>query len=177
MASTELILTILGHAPRWVWPLLAALILLGALQARARQATLLRATLLPVAMLALSLWGVVSVFLSAAALAAWAVAAAAAAGAVLRRGAVAGARWSAREQRLHLPGSWVPMMLILAIFVTKFGVGASLGLHPALSDNASFAFAVCAAYGLFSGVFAGRALALRRLATSPAQAAAPESAA
>ncbi len=70
---TPTIQTILAHTPVWVWPLLAALLVLGALQARARQVTLLRATLLPVAMLALSLWGVISVFASASTLAAWAV--------------------------------------------------------------------------------------------------------
>lgn len=167
MAPTDLILAILGHAPRWVWPLLAALVLLGVLQARPRQVTLLRAALLPVAMLALSLWGVVSAFGSVPALAAWAVAAAVAAAAVVRSGGIAGARWSAREQRFHLPGSWTPLALILAIFVTKFGVGICLGLQPALRQDAVFAVGVCLAYGIFSGIFAGRALALLRLARRP----------
>lgn len=161
---TPSISTILGHTPLWVWPLLGALLVLGALQARARQVTLLRATLLPVAMLALSLWGVVSVFASAPTLAAWAVATAVAAAVVVRSGGITGARWSAREQRFDLPGSWTPLALILAIFVTRFGVGVSLGLQPTLREDIVFAVGVCLAYGVYSGIFAGRALTLLRLA-------------
>lgn len=173
---TSTIITILGHTPLWVWPLLAALLALGMLQARPRSVTLLRATLLPVAMLALSLWGVISVFASAASLAAWAVAALAASVAITGAGA-SDARWSGRERRLHLPGSWTPLALMLALFATKFGVGVSLGLQPALRQDAVFAVGACLAYGGFSGVFAGRALALLRLATpTRSLPAAPESA-
>lgn len=178
MSSTPALAAILQHTPPWVWGLLAALVATGLAQSVPRRVGLRRALLLPAAMLAWSLWSVASGFGSAVALAAWAVAAAFAAAAVVRGGDLAGARWSDREQRLHLPGSWTPLALILAIFVTRFGVGASLGLQPALRADAAFAVVVCLTYGTFSGVFAGRALALWRLATQGrARPAAPESAA
>lgn len=53
---------ILQHTPVWVWILLAALVALGLTQTRARRMTRRRATLLPVAMVTLSLVGVVSSF-------------------------------------------------------------------------------------------------------------------
>ena len=170
MAPSDFMLGILQHTPVWVWPLLAALMALGVMQAFARTVTLRRITLLPVTMLALSLWGVASDFGSGLALAAWALGGLAAGTWSLRRGALAGARWSAAEQAFRLPGSWVPLMLILGIFCTKFGVGVSLALHPEVRSTPGFAIGASLAYGVFSGFFAGRALALWRLAVPQAQA-------
>ena len=170
MALSNFTLGILQHTPVWVWPLLAALMALGVMQAFARTVALRRITLLPVAMLALSLWGVASVFGSGPALVAWALGGLAAAAWSLRRGAAAGARWSAAEQAFRLPGSWVPLMLILGIFCTKFGVGVSLALHPQLRATPDFAIGVSLAYGAFSGIFAGRAAALWRIAVLQPQA-------
>ncbi len=164
MPRTDFLLAVLQHTPVWVWPLLAALLSLGVWQTFPRTVTLRRATLLPVAMLALSLWGVVSVFASGQALTAWAVGGLAAASASLHAGSPRGARWSTAEQCIRLPGSWVPLMLILGIFCTKFGVGMSLAQHPELRHATGFAVVASLTYGVFSGLFAGRALTLWRLA-------------
>lgn len=161
---------IVQHTPIWVWGLLLLLIALGVSQARARQIGLARATLLPVAMLGLSLWGVLSAFGSASAIAAWLLATAFVTALSLRVEFVAGASWLAAERRFQMPGSWWPLALILGIFVTKYGVAVSLALQPQLHAVAAFAIGACLLYGVFSGLFAGRALTLwrlRRPATTP----------
>lgn len=165
MPSSTFLFAILQHTPAWVWLLLAALVALGLRQAVPHRITLRRMAMLPLAMLALSLWGVASVFGSGTALAAWAVGALAAAAVVLRSGSgTKGVHWAAGEQRFVLPGSWLPMALILGIFCVKFGVAVSLALQPALRSAPDFALAASLSYGIFSGCFAGRAVALLRLA-------------
>jgi len=55
-----MLMQILTHTPRWVFALFAVLVVLGLSQIAGRHATLRRVTLLPVAMLALSFYGVAS---------------------------------------------------------------------------------------------------------------------
>ena len=162
MPSQTFALSVLQHTPVWVWGVLALLIALGLRQSRPHDITPARATLLPLGMLLLALAGVLGSFGSAGALLAWAAAALAVAVAGAGR-AAPGARWLPAEERFHQPGSWTPMALMIAIFVTKFAVGVSIALHPALARSTLFALCVGALYGLFSGAFAARALALHRL--------------
>lgn len=82
-----------------------------------------------------------------------------------------GAAYDATTRSFRLPGGWVPMGLILAVFLMKYGIGVQLALEPALA-RAPAAFAVTALYGLLSGLFAARTLRVLRLAR-PAPALAP----
>lgn len=169
MTSLLFFWTVLQHTPSWVWAVFALLVLLGLKQSRPSQVGPTRATLLPVAMLLLALAGVLGAFASAAALLAWAAATVAVA--TLRaEPAARGARWSPADGRFHLPGSWTPMALMMGIFATKFAVGVGLALHPELARSAGFALGISALYGVFSGSFAARALALHRLRGRAAQA-------
>lgn len=164
MPSIQPFITIVQHTPTWVWGLLAALLALGYAQTRPRRVGPARAALLPAAMLAWSLWSVAAGFGSAPALAAWAFGALAAASATAGLGAPAKARWSAAARAFDLPGSWFPMGLIVALFCVKFAVGAGLARQPSLRAELAFASGTSLIFGAFSGVFAGRALALLRLA-------------
>ena len=56
------------------------------------------------------------------------------------------------------------MMLILGIFMTKYVVGATSAMHPALIHDTGFSLGFSALYGAFSGIFLGRAARLLRLA-------------
>lgn len=169
----EAIGPILRQTPTWVWGLLAALLALGASQLRDRSASLLRVSLLPLAMTAFSLWGTASAFanspLLGRALAVWAGAAVLLV-ALLGRGR-ASASYDAATRRYALPGSVVPMALIVGIFLVKYGVGVELAMAPQLLRDAQYTLTVAALYGAFSGIFIGRALRLWRLAL-PARAAA-----
>jgi uncharacterized protein DUF6622 len=163
------LLQIVQHTPTWVWGLLAALIVLGLWQARDREISLARITVLPLVMLALSFSGVVSVFAHATiAILAWAIGVAAAV--VLGRHLVQarGATWSSTTGLLRVPGSWLPLALIIALFLVKYVAGVALAKNHALTDSPLFGAACGLAYGTFSGLFAARTLGLRRLVAAPA---------
>jgi hypothetical protein len=66
-----------------------------------------------------------------------------------------------------VPGSWLPLVLIVSLFAVKYGAGVSLSLAPALASDATFAGLCSLDYGTFSGPFLARALSLRSLATRP----------
>lgn len=159
-----MLMQILARTPSWVFALFAALLALGLSQARARQVPLVRALALPAAMVGLSGWGVGSAFGGTGGpLATW-LAAGLLCGSLVLRGPVhPEVRYDAMKRRFLLPGSWVPLVLILGIFCTKYAVGVSLAMHPTLAMDDGFALATSAVYGAFSGVFAGRALGLLRL--------------
>ncbi len=157
-------LQILIHTPVWVWLLLALLIGAGVLQMSARQVPLRRVASISGVFAVLSLAGVLSVFGPAlAALAAWGMAAAASMWCVWRLAAPAGSRYDTPVRSLHIPGSSVPLLLMLGIFATKYAAGVSLALHPELAQQTLFAALTSALYGAFGGVFVGRALRLYKL--------------
>ena len=75
--------------------------------------------------------------------------------------AVRGASRSAQPGYLHIPGSFVPVILILAVFVTKYSAGVALAIKPSLAANTGVAIALSLVYGAFSGLFWARARSLR----------------
>ena len=160
---------ILNQTPHWVWGLLAGLIALGASQLVRRQVSLPRTLMLPLSMTLLSLFGLLSALGPSgalpSALALWAlvVGLTAIAALVWRTTPPAGSRYIAEQRAFDLPGSWVPMALILAIFLTKYGVGVALALQPQHLQDRSFVYALAAVYGAFNGILIARAARLWRL--------------
>lgn len=166
--GTPMIAQILTNTPLWVWGLLAVLLVLGLSQTRSRSAGLSRITLLPLGLSALSLYGTISAFgTSPAVLGSWVAAAILLLLIVTQMPLPAGARYDSAQRQFQLPGSWVPMALIMGIFLTKYVVGVSLVMHPELKANANFSLAIGTLYGVFSGIFAGRTVRLVRLALRP----------
>jgi len=164
-----MIVQILINTPLWVWGLLAALLVLGVGQSRSRTVGLRRVILLPLGMAALSLYSTISTFgASPAVLGSWLATALVLVLAVTQFPVPAGARYDCTSRQFQLPGSWIPMVLIMGIFLTKYAVGVSLVMHPELKSSANFSLAIGTLYGVFSGVFAGRAIRLIRLALRPA---------
>ena len=164
----QMLLSIVRHTPAWVGGLFAALLWLGATQCLPQQRGLRRTFLMPLALTAFSAWGLLSAFGAdpgAGALAAWLLASAlvALARLALRRDPPAGVRYHAARLRFHLPGSPVPLLLILAIFFTKYIVGVELALQPALADDTAFALQIATLYGLFNGLLLARMARLWRL--------------
>lgn len=167
---------VVRNTPLWVWGLLAALLVLGFSQLRRRSVSAARMTLMPVAMTGLSLWGTVSAFgnspLIGYVLLAWAASAVLMVGLMAPQAPLAGTRYDAAARSFDMPGSWVPLVLILGIFLTKYIVGVDLVMQPALARDGQYTLIIGSLYGLFSGTFAGRAARLWRLARRPAHAAA-----
>jgi hypothetical protein len=147
--------------PIWPFAILAVLVALGYRQSRDR--IVQPGTLAKVAavMLALSLYGVISAF---------------GAGLVPVLGWVAGyvaavrvgspvfaPRGLAREgDAVRMPGSWLPLALMMGIFVAKFALGFATGVGAPVLQQTWFIAAMSATLGLFSGAFAARAKAVRR---------------
>jgi hypothetical protein len=69
----------------------------------------------------------------------------------------------AESQAITVPGSWVPLALMMANFFTKFGVNVALAFSPALKTSPSFWVPVCIAYGLFGGLFLSRGMKILRV--------------
>jgi hypothetical protein len=156
-----MLIQILQNAPAWVWGLLAALVALGLLQCRDRALSLARGILTPMAMVGLSLFGLGSTF-GAQPLpgVAWLEGLAIGAIFALATRLWAGIGWQPAERRLTVPGSWLPLALILAIFATRFVVGAALAMQPAYRVDPLFGTLVGLACGSLSGIFLGRGLAM-----------------
>jgi hypothetical protein len=159
-----MLIEILRYTPTWVWGLLAALVALGLLQTRPRRVARAQLLALPLALLALGLWSLLPAFTSQPLAALfWALGLAGFTALGRRLPRPAQARWLSGPQRLQLPGSWVPMGLILAIFCLRYATGVSLALHPEWRGAASVQWPLAAAFGALSGVFLGRALGLLQL--------------
>ena len=156
--------TILSHTPLWVFGILAALVALGSAQMKTRQMTVQRASAIPLVMVVLSLMGTVSAFPgSALALASWATAFTLTTATRVQQGAPRDAAYHPETRRFTVPGSTVPLLLMMGIFFTKYAAGASLGLQPQLAQLPGFACVISAAYGVFSGAFLARGWRLWRL--------------
>lgn len=163
-----MILAIVQHTPLRIGFILAGLVALGLSQTRTRELSLTRVTVLPFVLLALSLAGAVSAFgAMPLALGAWMTGLAAALALPRRLVTTRGASWSAAAARLHVPGSWLPLVMIIGTFTIKYVAGAGLAVHPALAGDASFAGLCSLGFGAFSGLFLARSLALRSLAVGP----------
>lgn len=160
--------TVVRHTPVWVGALVAALAWAGITQLRDRTAGMVRITLLPLAMTGLSLWGLAGAFggspIIGLLLLTWIAVAAVAFAFIGRMNAPHGTRYDAEARTFFLPGSWVPLALILAIFVTRYIVNVDVAITPALVADGRYTLGVAALYGLFTGLFLGRAARLWRLA-------------
>ncbi|MEZ5707283.1 MAG: 2TM domain-containing protein [Burkholderiaceae bacterium] len=99
----------------------------------------------------------------------WALVAAAitAAALVWRSAPPAGSHFDATQRRFDLPGSAVPLLLILAIFLTKYGVAVELALQPQRLQDSHFVYGLAATYGAFNSILFARALRLWRLVRPP----------
>jgi hypothetical protein len=171
MQQPQMIATVLKSTPTWVWGLLGGLTVLGLSQVRTRTASFARIAITPLAMLALSLWGNVSAFGHSPdfgfVLALWAGILGVTVIAVMQLPVPAGTRFDESSRLFTLPGSWMPMLLIVGIFLVKYVVGVDLAMQPSLALDSQYVPVVAGLYGVFSGIFAGRAARLWRLAARP----------
>jgi hypothetical protein len=151
---------ILRNTPLWVWGVLALLLALGLAQVRNRKISGLLILPLPATMIPLSLYGVAASFgASLGALSAWAIGAGAA---LTLNGLVflgpRGLRYDAVDGRFEVPGSWIPLVLMLTIFSTRFVFAATTAMNPSIVGTAAFIGCASAILGFCSGLFLSRAI-------------------
>jgi hypothetical protein len=151
--------------PAWVPALFLGLVFLGYRQSLPRTVKPGALVAIALAMFGLSLYGVVSAFgMEPLALLAWAAGYAV----TLSLGAkhFASRGLSAAGTSVRVPGSWVPLALLLAIFVAKFALGFAAGVHSPVLHHLGFITGMSAVLGALSGGFGARALAVHRCATA-----------
>jgi hypothetical protein len=156
---TQILTQILRGTPGWVFLLFLGLIVLGYLQSKPRNLAPAMVAILPVALGVFSLTRVLAAFgPDPLALLAWAAGTAAAL--LLNRALKqpAGARWSDATGTFHVPGSWVPLSLMMAVFFARYALAVSLVMTPELVRAAGFMAAASFGFGLLSGIFLARAL-------------------
>lgn len=167
----EAIVPVVRQTPLWVWGILTALLALGITQLRDRTASLARVSLMPLAMTVFSVWGTFSALRASPylgqAVAVWLMAAVLVC-ALFTRGR-ANAQYDPAQRLFSLPGSIVPLLLIVGIFLVKYVVGVDLVMAPQLVRDMSYVLCVAALYGAFTGAFIGRTSRLWRLAMRPAK--------
>ncbi len=162
-----MLIEIVRHTPLWVWGLLAALLALGAVQMRERRVSRARLFVLPAVLLVLGLFSTATSFVhTALALAGWALAWLLGTGLGLRLPRPAGAAWDADRRTLRLPGSALPLLLIVIVFTLRYVGSVALVMHPPWRGSAAVALSMAAAYGALGGVLLGRMLALLPRATA-----------
>lgn len=160
-----MLIRIAQHTPLWVFLLFLVLLALGYAASRPRRVPRWRAAILPAAMILFSAYGVASGFgYRPTGIVAW-FAGIGLAGAMNHRvfRLPRGAGYSEATRSFVLPGSWVPLTLMLTIFFAKYAVAVALTLNPAWVGAVGFVAGICLLYGLLSGMFLASALALWRL--------------
>ncbi|WP_374944070.1 hypothetical protein [Sphingomonas sp.] len=136
---------VLGGAPAWVYVLLVGLIVLGVRRLRTREVPVVVAVIPPIAFLAWSIVGAIALSHRAGP----GVAASAWFGGALLGVLSAMVLPEARGIRLtggrvRQPGSWLPLILYMAVFVARFACGAWAALIP---EQAAIATATGVAVG------------------------------
>ena len=162
-ATLGLVQGILHGTPVWVWGLLAMLLTVGVSQLRARRIGLPRALAFPLAMLALSAWGVFSAFGVGVATAVWIATLGLLLPVLSRLPLARHATWDARERLFQMTGSAGPLLMIMFIFSLKYAVAVTLRLNPALVHDPGFALPVAVAYGAVNALLVARGWALWRM--------------
>ena len=79
----------------------------------------------------------------------------------------ADARWDEAAHAFQIPGSWVPLALMMTMFFARYAIAVSLAMLPALAHAPAFSILASLAYGLLSGMFLERSLGI--LALRPAR--------
>ena len=61
-----------------------------------------------------------------------------------------------KQKLIKTPGSFIPLILILAVFGSKYYFGYQLAIDPSIAHNFFFAAAFLIISGLCTGIFVGR---------------------
>lgn len=155
---------VLTHTPYWVWGILVLLVGLGLRMMKPRQVSARQLAMLPLVM---TVYSLVSLYASFGAqpilLPAWGSGVAMALGLGYWLINPRGVQYDSTTQMFTLPGSVLPMLLMLAIFAVKFVTGFAAAQVPMLLADPQFVGMMSLVSGLLSGGFLIRCLVAREL--------------
>jgi hypothetical protein len=160
---------LLNNIPAWLYILFFGLIYYGYTQSKTRKVSRIRITVLPVILLSLSLYGVLHVANSMIfAILTWlaGIALAFLINSKIRHGQ--GVILHQDNQHYVVPGSWIPLVLLMSAFIAKFSLGYLSGSHMVDPANSGFILISSGISGLISGTFGARAMQIFKAgATNP----------
>jgi len=160
---------VLNNLPAWIYILFFGLIYYGYTQSKTRNVSRVRITVVPVILLSLSLYGVLHVANSTTfALMTWlaGIALAFLINSKIRHGH--GVILHPDNRHYVVPGSWIPLVLLMSVFIAKFSLGYITGSHMVDPANSSFILISSGISGLISGTFGARAVQIFKAgATNP----------
>jgi hypothetical protein len=160
-----LLIEILKRTPSWVFILFFVLLAVGYSQSKDRTVSRSHVTVLPVAMIVLSFYGVVSgLGIAPVGLISWLVGVGVAMWLGVALAKPCGVSFSTETKSYFVPGSWLPLVLMMAIFFTKYAVGLISARQLPILVEPAFIGSISFCYGFFSGVFLARALVIWRSA-------------
>lgn len=160
-----MLIEILKRTPSWVFVLFFVLLALGYYQSKNRVVSRNKVTILPAAMLVLSFYSVLSAFGSTTfAISSWLAGVTITTCLGFKSDILGGVTFVTEIRSFSVPGSWLPLALMMAIFFTKYAVGVILARKLPISGELAFIGSISLIYGLLSGVFLARAVAILRTA-------------
>ena len=160
-----MLIEILKRTPPWVFVLFFVLLALGYSQSKERAVKRGSVSVLPIAMIALSFYSVFSAFgIAPIGFIFWLIGGGAAVLLGLVLTAPRGVRYSTETQLYLVPGSWLPLVLIMIIFFIRYYVGYAFARQLSIAGEPAFIGSISFCYGLFSGLFFARAMVIWRSA-------------
>lgn len=155
--TSSTVTDILIYTPRWVFGLLAVLVILGLLQTRTRQVRMSVALILPIAMLLLSLTGTLRyVGWQWSALSCWLVGLASVTCLSVALMDKNIGSFDPNSHKLQIQGSWWPLIVILGIFFTRYALGVATAMQLSIIHQAHFQETISILLGGWSGFFLAR---------------------
>ena len=155
----ESITSIVSHTPAWVFVVFAVLIGIGVRQLQPRVVSRRRLIVLPLVVAAYSLHGVSTASHgSPLALTMWLVAVLVAF--LLTYMSPPDGAVSETADTVRVPGSWVPMVVIVGLFAARYVYNVMLAMHPDVSHSGSFMALFSALFGFLGGLLLSRSVLL-----------------
>jgi len=151
----------MSHTPIWVFAVFFTLLILGFIQSKERVVKVKTVFILPTAMIVFSVFGVSSVFgLSFLTMSLWGLGLATTLVVGLKLAYPKFVSFSEQDNNLTVPGSWIPLLFMMAIFFTKYFVGFAVARELSVINEQTFVVSLSLLYGAFSGIFLSRSLVM-----------------
>lgn len=147
------------QTPWWVYVLFIYLVIKGINASKLRVVSFIKLTILPLIFIALSVHTLMTAFnINATVIVVWILSIAL--GSVFGWILICRHHFKVDRKKLliQIPGSWLTLILILAIFVSKYYFGYQISSDPSLVHHTGFKFSMLSISGVCTGLFVGRLL-------------------
>jgi predicted dienelactone hydrolase len=156
-SKSNVLFEIISYTPKWVFGLLGMLVVFGVMQTRTRQVRIQVALILPILMLLLSLTGVLRyIGWQLPALVCWIVGITVVTALSIKLIGKNIAHFDSKNQKLTIEGSWLPLIVILGIFITRYALGVATAMDFRIIHEDYFPLVVSLILGAWSGFFIAR---------------------